>query len=137
MKVVNENNGQLREPIDNSSTELLDIVLKILSQSNELINEMRGLKTDILDNMNLLRRQICRVELKSAGLTNNLNGNVSSNNIEHLEGTNPDDFLNLPATLAAEGLPVGTCVETNELEMRLRNDPAYRTRLVRFFWKSF
>lgn len=125
-----ENVVQSSKPVQNNPSELLNIVLKILSKLTDLIDEMQSLKIELFDNMNFLCRQICRLELKSAGVGINLNGNVSSNNIECMEGTTPDDFLNLPATLAAEGLPVGACVETNELELRLRSDAAYRTRLV-------
>lgn len=83
---------------------------------------------ELLGKVDLLRKQVSRLEMKSLGLST---ANKSDSQISI--PIQPEHLLDFDATLAQEGLPIGTCVELNEFEMKLKRDSEYKEKLVRIF----
>lgn len=90
---------------------VLDVVLELREQMHEMMS-----------NFTLMRKQICRLELKSLAASNGRS--AFQNEIE------PELLLDLDEALAKEGLPIKTSVELNDFERKLRQDTKYRTKLV-------
>lgn len=89
-----------------------------------LENLILGLQSQISDlnkSVLLLRKQVARVELKSVNL-----GSVNA-------AVQPEELLDFESMLAGEGLPLKTCVETNDFENKLRNDTDFRKKIVSRF----
>lgn len=95
-------NTMLQDPV-------MDSILEMQSQIAELTNTM-----------NLLRKQMSRIEMKSFSQASMTPCGIES-----------DVFMDLDASLAEYNLPLKTCVEINELELKLKNDSQYRNKLVR------
>lgn len=91
-----------------------------------ILNLMLGLQDGISvlkTDLQMMRRQIARLEMKSMGC-----GQTTTNEMR----IQPELLLDFDASLAKEGLPIGTCVELNELEIKLRQDTKLREKLVSF-----
>lgn len=112
---------------DTSPSQSSDTVLNLILNMQEKISQLS-------DNMFLLRKQVCRLELKATGLPVGSDGRAHFSNDS--EGINikidPSDLLNFKSTLAREGLPIKTSVEVAALETKLGNSESYRTKLVGF-----
>lgn len=96
---------------------------------NAVLNLVLGLRNDMYEMMNnfkLLSKQVSRLEMKT------LRGPVV-NNCEYEMAVSPELLLNFDDALAKEGLPITTCVELNQFEVKLKQDPKFREKLVRFF----
>lgn len=89
--------------------------------------KIQGQIEALTDEVTLLRRQVCRVELKAAGMSSSTDGNGGSNASVIIE----KDLLDFKRTLREHGLPLETCVETNDFEQKLRQDADYRNKIVR------
>lgn len=97
------------------SLPLLDLILDLRNGINELTC-----------NVNSLRKQVARMEMKTLG-------GPATNNSEVQMNIPPELFYDFDATLAAEGFPLSTCVQLNDFEIKLRNDPKYREKMVSIF----
>lgn len=100
--------------------------IETLSRIMDVVQEMSGRITDLTNNVNLLRKQVSRIELKSMHASNVVRG--SSDNL-HFDS---DALLDLDSALDREGLPLKTCVEINDFEKKLR-DTQFRSKMVRKF----
>lgn len=99
----------------------------------DLISDLQGQISELNNNVMLLRKQVSRVELKTIGWPVGSDGRVRMPNGSQCPSVSvdSDDLLDFESLLAREGLPIATCVELNELELKLRNEQPYRTQLVR------
>lgn len=103
----------LAEPSSSQNSAVLDVVLGLRDSVSEIIS-----------NLTLVRKQICRLEVKSMGAHGPAFNVAAGNEV------NPELLLDLDDALAKEGIPIKTCVELNEIEVKLRRDPKYRQKLV-------
>lgn len=75
----------------------------------------------------LLRKQVARIELKQISWPVGNDGNARhSNNVV----IGSDDLFDFDTSLAKEGLPLKTCVEINDFEMKLKKEPQYKLKIV-------
>lgn len=97
------------------------------SNSVEIMLQMQNQITDLAHEIKTLRMQVARVEMKSMQMCScaNLSRPGSSNSL-----IDSDMLLDFEGTLSREGLPLKTCVEINDFELKLRTDE-YRTKMVR------
>lgn len=89
---------------------------------------------NLVNIVTLLRKQVARIEFKISSYPNgqSMTDNTArySNNGLNVEA---DDLLDFDSTLAREGLPLKTCVEANDFDFKLGNQPQYRTKVVCIF----
>lgn len=112
--VLNSNYQIIQKQNENLSMDpVMQMMLKFQGQIELMIDEFT-----------LLRRQVCRLELKAAGLSNKSDDKVQNE-------VTPEDLLDFNQTLHREGLPLKTCVETNDFELKLKANPDFRNRIVR------
>lgn len=100
--------------IDDIQKTILDLVVG-------LRDRIIGLTTDL----QILRKQMARLEMKTMGC-----GQTSNNQM----CIQPELLLDFDASIAEEGLPITTCVNLNEFEIKLRQDTKYREKLVGLFY---
>lgn len=100
-------------PNDDVQKRILDLIFGLRDGMNVLQADMQT-----------MRRQLARLEMKSMGC-----GQTSSNEMR----IQPELLIDFDASLAKEGLPIRTCVELNEMEIQLRQDTKLREKLVSFF----
>lgn len=112
--VIVENSSGSCSTTSGSQNATLDAVL-----------QLKDMMTEIVTNLTLVRKQICRLEMKSMGAGAAV---VPGNPID------VEILLDLDAALAKEGLPIKTCVELNDFEKKLRRDTNYRAKLVSLFY---
>lgn len=117
-------NCDKENPVNESETNSFD---KLFALMLELQNQIHDQNKDL----QLLRKQVSRMELKTIGWPIDSKGmaRFSGSSTDVIVG--PEDLINFEATLAKEGLPIKTCVEINDLEMKLRREPEYKSKLVR------
>lgn len=101
--------------------EKIGIPLKNESSSETIgvIFEIRDFIVELTSNVNSLRKQVSRLEMKTLG-------GPACNTFDY----QPEILLDFDASLAREGLPISTCVELNEFEINLRQDSKYREKIV-------
>lgn len=106
-----------------SNSEMSKAILDLVLGLRDGMNEMAC-------NFNSLRKQVSRLEMKTLGTS-------SPHYANNQMCIQPDLLLDFDATLANEGLPISTCIELNDFELKLRQDVKYREKLVRFFIKFY
>lgn len=118
--------------------ELVKSLPQIQPISNSLYDlmlDMRGQILDLNKSVTLLRKQVARLELKTTGWPIGSDGKAcmipKSSEVD--ASLDSSDLLDFESLLAQEGLPMGTCVEVNEFEAKLRQDSQYRIKLVSKF----
>lgn len=94
----------------------------------QMIQQMRDQITDLAHDITILRKQVARVEMKSTPMCSfgNSSRPGSSNSL-----IDPDMLFDFEGTLSREGLPLKTCAEINQFELKLKGDE-YRTKLITF-----
>lgn len=113
---LNNNPELIVQSKDNRASEP-DLIQLILANQCQL--------TSLIDYVMQLRKQVARLELKLSGCSD-VRAQAKSGNIVDM-----NDLLDLEASLAREGLPLRTCVETIEFEKKLRAESDYRNKLVK------
>lgn len=90
-------------------------------KTSESILLMNHQIIDLTNAVNLMRKQLARIEMKSMEFSRATSSGVIDGEV----------LLDFETTLANESLPLRTCVEINNFELRLRNDPGYRNKMVK------
>lgn len=93
----------------------------------ELILQMQNQLNDLTHNVIILRKQVARLEVKSMQTYSGISFTRPGSSNSLIDSGVCFDF---EGALSREGLPLKTCVEINEFELKLKNDE-YRTKLVR------
>lgn len=88
---------------------------------------IRDCLLELIGSVNALRKQVARLEMKSIGGPSG----VLQDEIQ------PDFLIDFEDSLTREGLPITTCVELNDFELRLRKDGAYRKKMVFAFYMDY
>lgn len=95
---------------------------RVLSVMNDMQNQL----VDLGKNVTLLRKQLARLELKSIGWPIGDDGKAKMANT----AIEADDLINFDSLLSNEGLPLKTVVETNDFEIKLRDNPNFKSKIV-------
>lgn len=126
------------EPLPEPLPDPLKSLPQIQPISNSLYDLLLDLRGQILDlnkSVTLLRKQVARLELKTTGWPIGSDGKAcmipKSSEVD--ASLDSSDLLDFESLLAQEGLPMGTCVEVNAFEAKLRRDSQYRIKLVSKF----
>lgn len=89
-------------------------------KSSESIRLLNNQIIELTNAINLMRKQMSRIEMKSMEFRRTPGA---------IDG---DILMDFESSLANEKLPLKTCIEVNEFEMKLRQDSEYRNKMVKY-----
>lgn len=112
---------------DNATKTVNQIEIESAISEPDRFLELCDMIADMNRELVLLRKQVARIELKQMSWPVGNDGNVRhSNNV----AIGSDDLFDFDTSLAKEGLPLKTCVEMNDFEKKLKNEPQYKLKIV-------
>lgn len=110
-------------PIENNAPSIeVQPVASVMEPAESILNaailKMQIQMEELVRSNNLIRKQLCRLELKSfAGPSSNIN-------------VNSDELLDLQEALAQQGLPLKSKIEVDNFETKLRNQKEFRRKTI-------